>query len=113
MAKRVQDLLNQQATRNFVGRTQEIAHLSNLLFEKDTLVVFVHGIGGIGKSSLLEAFAAQAQTAGSVVVKLDCRAIKPSDEGFLNELGAAIGSEPGDVGQTAAQLGQLGEYVIL
>ena len=113
MATHIRDLISQQATRNFVGRAQEISHLSNLLNNESTAVVFVHGIGGIGKSSLLEAFAAQAQAAGSAVIKLDCRAIKPSEKGFLAELVAAIEDEPGDVTESAAQLSQLGDHVIL
>ncbi|MHB8747599.1 MAG: AAA family ATPase, partial [Aggregatilineales bacterium] len=113
MAQRLRERLNLQATQNFVGRTQEIAQLLHLLDGQDTPVVFVHGIGGIGKSSLLEFFAGQAQTLGAVVINLDCRAIKPSTEGFLHELSAAIGSDASDVEQVALRLSRLGECVIL
>jgi Transcriptional regulatory protein, C terminal len=84
-----------------------------LLIEQDTPVVFVHGIGGIGKSSLLEAFAAQVQNHGAVVIRLDCRAIKPSAEGFLQELTMAVGGSATDVSQITLRLSQLGERVIL
>jgi hypothetical protein len=113
MAQRLKERLILQATRNFVGRTQEIAHLHHLLIEQGTPVVFVHGIGGIGKSSLLEAFAAQAQTLGAVVIKLDCRAIKPSTEGFLRDLSSAIGGDAIDLEQIALRLSLLGDRVIL
>lgn len=113
MAQRLRERLILQATRNFVGRTQEIANLLHMLDEQKTPVVFVHGIGGIGKSSLLEAFAAQAQTLGAVVIKLDCRAIKPSTEGFLHELNAAIGGDATDLGQIILRLSQLGDRVII
>ncbi len=113
MAQRLQDRLNQQITRNFVGRAQEIAHLLQLLDEQNTPVVFVHGIGGIGKSSLLEVFATHAQTLGAVVIRLDCRAVKPSPEGFLHELNAAIGGDATDLEQIALRLSRLGERVIL
>lgn len=113
MAQLLRDRLNQQAARHFVGRTEEISYLLQLLLEQNSPVVFVHGIGGIGKSSLLEVVASQAQTLGAVVIRLDCRAIRPTDEGFLDELTMAIGGEPGDVERSAARLSQLGERVIL
>lgn len=113
MAQILRDRINQQAAQNFVGRAPEIAHLLRLLIEQDTPVVFVHGIGGIGKSSLLESFSAQAQTRDAVVIKLDCRTIKPSDAGFLHELDSAIGGDATDLEQIALRLNQLGERVIL
>lgn len=113
MLQHLSDRLSQQATWGFVGRAQEISHLHRMLIEQDTPVVFVHGIGGIGKSSLLAAFAAQVQSQGAVVIRLDCRAIKPSEEGFLQELTAAIGGYSADVEQIAQRLSQLGERVIL
>jgi hypothetical protein len=113
MAQRLQDRLNQQITRNFVGRVQEIAHLLQLVHAQEIPVVFVHGIGGIGKSSLLEVFAAQAQTLGAAVIRLDCRAIRPSPEGILHELNAAIGGDTTDLEQIVLRLNRLGERVII
>jgi hypothetical protein len=113
MTQHLRERLKRQAAQNFVGRTEELAQLLHLLEVQDRPVVFVHGIGGIGKSSLLEAFARQAQAVGAVVINLDCRAIKPSIEGFLYELGAAIGSHGSDLEQITLRLSQLGERVVL
>jgi hypothetical protein len=113
MSQRLMERLSLQATRNFVGRTEEIAHLLYILNEQKTPVVFVHGIGGIGKSSLLEAFVAHVQAQGVVVIKLECRSIKPSTEGFLQGLAAAIGGDATDLEQLALRLSRLGERVIL
>lgn len=110
---RLRDWLSQQATRNFVGRRQEIEQLLYLLTERNIPVVFVHGIGGIGKSSLLNIFAVEAQARGAVVIRLDCRTIKPSPDGFVRELSSAIGGDSADVEQVATRLSQLGERVIL
>jgi hypothetical protein len=109
----LRDRLSQQATRNFVGRKQEIEQLLYLLIDRNIPVVFVHGIGGIGKSSLLNVFAAEAQGRGAVVIRLDCRTIKPSPDGFLRELNNAIGGDAADVEQAATRLSQIGERVIL
>lgn len=110
---RLGDRLSQQATRNFVGRKQEIEQLLYLLTDRNLPVVFVHGIGGIGKSSLLNMFAAEVQARGAVVIRLDCRTIKPTPNGFVHELNNAIGGDSSDVEQAAARLSQLGERVIL
>src|SRR5215470_8049595 len=110
---RLRERLRQQATRNFVGRRQEIEQLLYLVSDGEIPVVFVHGIGGIGKSSLLTMFAAEAQASGTVVIRLDCRTIKPSPDGFVHELNNAIGGDCADVEQVAARLSQLGGRVIL
>jgi hypothetical protein len=107
------DWLSQQATRNFIGRRQEIEQLLHLVIYGRIPVVFLHGIGGIGKSSLLNMFAAEAQARGAVVIRLDCRTIKPSSDGFVRELNKAIGGDSADVEQAAMRLSQLGERVIL
>jgi hypothetical protein len=110
---RLRDWLSQQAARNFVGRKQEIEQLLSLFTDGKAAVVFVHGISGIGKSSLLNIFAAEAQARGAVVIKLDCRTIKPSPDGFLRELNDAIGGVSVELEQLATRLSQLGERVIL
>ena len=55
-------------------------------------VLFVHGPGGIGKSSLLEAFAAAARRKQWRVVRLDGRDLLPSPEGVRSALDT--GAEP-------------------
>ena len=110
---RLRERLRQQATRNFVGRRQDIEQLLYLVSDGEIPVVFVHGIDGIGKSSLLTMFAAEAQASGTVVIRLDCRTIKPSPDGFVHELNNAIGGNSADVEQVTARLSQLGGRVIL
>jgi len=90
MASRVLDLLAQQASEAFIGRTNELAILLYAL-EDRSLVAFAPGIAGVGGSTLLEAFVEQARSRGATVLRLDCRAIGPSEGGFIQELGAAIG----------------------
>ena len=112
MASRVLDRLTQQASETFVGRTNELSILLSAL-EDRSLVVFVHGIAGIGKSTLLAAFVEQARSRGATVLRLDCRAVEPSERGFLQELGAATGSAFTTPEQAAERLGTLGSRVVL
>jgi hypothetical protein len=91
MPRRVKDLLAQRALENFVGRTGEMATLFQCLEGESPLVMHIHGIGGVGKSALVQAFSAQAQVQGVTVVILDSPLIEPTERGFLQELGNALG----------------------
>lgn len=53
----------------------------------------MHGIAGIGKSTLLAAFAERLRERGITVVRIDCSSIEPTDRGFLAALRAAVGAE--------------------
>jgi hypothetical protein len=66
-------------------------------------VLFVHGPGGIGKTTLLLEFRIRARAAGRTVVLLDGREIDPSPEGFEHAVLVALG-ETGDSGLLAELL---------
>jgi hypothetical protein len=113
MARRISDLVMQRAVESFVGREEELGLLLQSLQDDAPPVVQVYGIGGIGKSSLLEAFASEARGRGATVVRLDCRVIEPTESGFLHELGALVGGHPSSVEEAAHRLDRLGSRVIL
>jgi GTPase SAR1 family protein len=73
----------------------------------------VHGIAGVGKSTLLEAFAHEARSRGETVVVIDCRSIEPTERGFLDSLGSAVGGAPASAEEAAERLAGLGERVVL
>jgi hypothetical protein len=77
------------------------------------LVVFVHGLAGVGKSTLVEAFAVEVRDRGATVLRLDCRTIEPTERGFLAALGSATGAELSTTTDAAARLERLGEQVVL
>jgi len=55
------DIASERALAAFAGREHELKALLEL-FEKDgPLALYINGVAGIGKSSLLEAFAARAR----------------------------------------------------
>ena len=55
------DILSARALAHFAGREREVDTLLGLFATGGPLVVHVHGVAGIGKSSLLEAFAGRAR----------------------------------------------------
>ena len=74
MSHTVRERMDEQAV-GLVGRDDEMAVLRQLLGEGGPLVVFVHGIAGIGKTALVEAFAVEARARATTVLRLDCRSI--------------------------------------
>ena len=112
MTQTIGQLIDEQATW-LVGRENEMDVLRRLLGEDGPLVVFVHGIAGIGKSALVEAFGAEARAAGATVLRLDCRAIEPTERGFLTALQAKTGGELSSAEAAAARLDGLGDRVVL
>ncbi len=112
MNRTVRQLMEERTTE-LVGRDDERAVLRHLMGEDGPIVVFVYGIAGVGKSSLVDAFAVEARDGGTAVVRLDCRAVEPTERGFLAALEAAIGGELTTAEAAAARLGSLADRVVL
>ena len=112
MTRLMKDLLAQRANETFVGRTDELETLLSIL-DDGPRIVFLHGLAGIGKSTLLEKFTGQARARGAVVLSLNCQAIEPTERGFLHGLSSAMGGRISAAQQAGARLKSLGERVIL
>ncbi|MGD0737773.1 MAG: winged helix-turn-helix domain-containing protein [Terracidiphilus sp.] len=110
---RVRELLDRGIAGNFVGRTEELGYLLELLTDQGPVVVYLHGIAGVGKSRLLGAFAESARAEGASVIQLDCRGVEPTEAGLLHELAMASGGVPGSAEQVALRLGHVGARVIV
>jgi len=104
------DILSERALAHFAGRQREVDTLLGLFEKGGPLVVHVHGVAGIGKSSLLEAFARRTRAQGIRLVRIDCRNVEPTARGLLTELSDALGeslSSVEDVAQRVASFGRL------
>ncbi|MEU4562173.1 ATP-binding protein [Actinoplanes sp. NPDC023936] len=68
----------------FVGRQEQLLLFRRALSRSGPApaVLFLHGPGGIGKSSLLRRFAEEARAAGYVTVSIDCGDVDGSPAGF-------------------------------
>jgi hypothetical protein len=107
-------LLEQQASRSFVGRGDDLGRLRSLLGPAgEVRVVHVHGSAGIGKSALVTALLGQMRAAGAETIRLDCRSIEPTERGLLEALAAVTGSRELDVGDVAARLAATDSLVVL
>ena len=88
----LKDLLDRRLAVDFVGRSEELGILLQTLDQDGPLVVYLHGIAGVGKSTLLEAFTQRARAGGATVIRLDCQAIEPTEVRLLSELAVATGA---------------------
>lgn len=82
-----------RAARRFVGRQAELELVASALASDAApfAVLYLHGPGGIGKTSLLQQYAQLATAAGRPAALLDSRNLDPSPHGFLLGLAAALG----------------------
>jgi hypothetical protein len=97
----------------FVGRDEELAFLERLTSAPLPSITFVNGIGGIGKSRILDAFSQMRRAAGATVVRIDCRLVEPTEAGFFRELGNASGDDIASCAEASGRLGELGSVVLI
>ena len=73
MQRTFQDRLQMTKERGFIGRKEEIEFFGKILDQKepDYLILLTHGIGGVGKSWLLNQIELQARQRGRVTAKVD------------------------------------------
>ncbi|MEN8007612.1 MAG: winged helix-turn-helix domain-containing protein [Candidatus Krumholzibacteriota bacterium] len=112
-SKSIDRLLARRAGEAFVGRDEDLAHLHKLLDGAEPLVVFLHGIPGVGKSSLVMKFAEQAGDKGAQVLVMDGRLVEPTERGFLSELGRLTGDAAASLDDAVGILGKTDATVIL
>ena len=96
MTIRLADRLIAARRRRFVGRSPELAQLHSAL-KADELpfqLLYVHGPGGVGKTTLLSEFGYLAEQAGFQYAHLDARGVEPAPETFTSALRAALGLDP-------------------
>lgn len=96
-----------------VGRAAEQATLRQLVADDTPLVVFIHGIGGVGKSALVAAFCAEARAGGATVLRVDGGSTEPTEPGFLAALAAAAGAESSSLSALTTRLARLGPRVVV
>jgi hypothetical protein len=80
----LRERLRHMHEKHFVGRAGERALFGSVLGARadGVTVLYVHGVGGCGKSALLQRLAEDAATLGRAVVHVDAGVIDRPEEGF-------------------------------
>ncbi|HEY5801295.1 MAG TPA: winged helix-turn-helix domain-containing protein [Burkholderiaceae bacterium] len=94
MFRSIGDMLDEQIRSPCMGRQNELALMLRLLQPDAAPVLFLHGVGGVGKSTLLEQFARKADLAGYAVIRLDCADLEPTAAGMCAALASRLGCAP-------------------
>jgi DNA-binding winged helix-turn-helix (wHTH) protein len=103
MAQTLGALLAQHAA-TMTGRGRERAQLGRLLEPEGPVVAYVHGLAGVGKTTLLHAFASDARAAGLETVEIDGHVDYPTHGTFLAALTSAGGDQPPALDEAVAAL---------
>jgi hypothetical protein len=90
MSRTIGEQLARNLGTSVFGRTEEQRVLRSLLSGEAPLVIYLHGLSGIGKSTLCAALSREARECGGSVIGLDGRLIEPTPNGFLSEMATAL-----------------------
>ncbi len=116
MARTISSRLAERAETSFVGREKELSLLRSAISadELPFVVVYTHGIGGIGKSRLLQAIINNFDP-DVTAIRLDCREIEPTQQGFLKALRDAVCPEEFELekAKIISKLSQAGRRSVL
>lgn len=109
------DVLAVSWRKVFTGRVAELRLLGDLMLsgERGCFVVWLHGMAGVGKSTLLRRFAEEAEAHGRVTRSVDLRHAAPTPEAFLAALEAQGAPEDAQVLliDSAESLGPLEQWL--
>lgn len=88
----LEQALRARRLRALVGRRAEVELFEAALAadEPPFSVLYLHGPGGIGKSTLLDVLAARAEASGAAVVRVDGRSVVPNRGGVVAALAAHL-----------------------
>lgn len=95
---RLKDILQQQRKKNFVGRKAEMEFFTRLAEAKKPShhLLYIHGPGGQGKTTLLKQFADRCTELSVPFIQLDCRYIEAHPDSFKKAIQASspFGDKP-------------------
>jgi hypothetical protein len=105
---RLADTLDAASRRGFIGRSAELATFEELLERPEPVsVLWLSGLGGVGKTALMKAWAGRARQAGWRTARIDGRAVAQSPQAFTDAVtsaGATDGSDSAVDGADASGL---------
>ncbi len=93
----LQDRLSQARTRSFQGRRAELQRLQGMLDPaSERRVAFVHGPGGVGKTTLLRELEMRCIEKGVRCVRVDARDLDPTPDALRRAIDRELGVGPNE-----------------
>lgn len=109
LVSRLSDFLGAERHRQFVGREKELGVFKETLAAEPLPfhVLYLHGPGGVGKTTLLREFQHLARETGVPVCHVDARDVEPTPAAFMEALRhAAPPGAPTDPGEPPLSVGK-------
>ena len=93
LGPRLADALDAAGRRGFIGRSAELAAFDAFLERPEHVrVLWLSGLGGVGKTALMQACSRRARQAGWLTARIDGRAVTPVPQAFSGSVESAIGA---------------------
>jgi len=98
MPTRLADRLSAARQRQFVGREAELAlfRSATVAAELPFCILYIHGPGGVGKTTLLQQFGLLSKELQIAVCYVDARDVHPSPDAFVQSLQHALNLAPAE-----------------
>lgn len=77
------------------------------------VVTYLHGLAGIGKSTVATALAERARAAGTLVLEIDCGTVQPTESGVLDAFGRLADRPVSRVGDIAGAVARDGRLLVV
>jgi hypothetical protein len=92
--QRLADTLDAASRRGFIGRSAELATFEALLEHPERVsVLWLSGLGGVGKTALMQACAGRARQAGWRTARIEGRTVAQSPQAFADAVTTAVATE--------------------
>lgn len=109
---RLADTLDAASRRGFIGRSAELAAFEALLERPERVsVLWLSGLGGVGKTALMQACAGRARQAGWRTARIDGRTVAQSPQAFADAVTTAVATEKSQPNGDDANAGGLAIFI--
>jgi len=113
MTQSIAARIAENRARSLAGRDSERMRLAAMCVPGHAPVWFLHGITGIGKTTLARVAADDLRTSGARVVWIDCRSIPPTRAAFADAVSALLGVDATDTASFSTHVMQSEQPVVL
>src|SRR5690606_19522906 len=113
MTQSIAARIAENRARSLAGRDSERMRLAAMCAPGQAPVWFLHGITGIGKTTLARVAADDLRISGATVAWIDCRSIPPTRAAFTDAVSQLLGVDAADTASLSAHVMHSEQPVVL